>query len=349
MSTNINKILSFAIESNASDIHMSVWKKIVFRINWKLKTIDNIAVLDLQTMKDYVEELFDHNEFNIKKLYEWHDIDFAYIHESWTSFRINWFYKLWKISFVFRIINSKVKTMNELWLPPKSEYFTTLKQWLILVTWPTWSGKSTTMISLLEEINKTRWEHILTIEDPVEHVFIDDKSIFSQREIWRDTNSFSAALKSAVREDPNIIVIWEMRDAETVKAALELSETGHLVISTLHTSSSVRTIARLVNFFPLEHQDNIRAKIADNLVWVISQRLIPMKDNPSRVWIFELMFVNTSIRNLIAMWKLNQIYSDIETWMKDWMITMKKYAELLEKRWIIDKKDYEFYFLEESE
>ena len=346
MLNSINDILSFAIKSWASDIHMSVWKKIIFRVEGILKTVDNIEAIDLISMKKYTNHLLVGNESHIKKLYEWHDIDFAYMHDSWTSFRVNWFFKLWKISFVLRLINSNVKTMQELWLPRKAEYLTNLKQGLVLVTWPTWAWKSTTMISILNEINRKRWEHILTIEDPVEYIFKDDKSIFSQREIWRDTDSFKNALKSAVREDPDIIVIWEMRDQETVKAALELAETGHLVISTLHTSWSVQTITRLVNFFPLEHQNNIRTKIADNLSWVLSQRLIQRRDGKWRVGIFEFMLNNTPIQNLIRMWKLNQMQSNIETWSKEWMITMEAYAKYLEKKWVIEEKDYINYFNE---
>lgn len=346
MINDINKILSFAIKLGASDIHMSVWKPIIFRIDGDLKPIENIYKLDLDTMKIFADNLLENNPIAIKNLYEWHDLDFAYIHESWTSFRINWFYKLWKISFVFRLINSSVKSMNELWLPPKTELFTQLKQWLVLITWPTWSWKSTTMISILNQINKTRGEHILTIEDPVEYVFTDDKSIFSQREIWRDTDSFKNALKSAMREDPNIIMIWEMRDPETVKAALDLAETWHLIISTLHTSGSAQTITRLVNFFPLEHQANIRTKIAENLAGVLSQRLIHRSGDNWRIWIFELMIANTPIKNLIRLWDLNQIHSNIEMWSKEWMITMENHAKLLESKWLIEKKDYINYFIE---
>jgi twitching motility protein PilT len=346
MINNISKILSFAIKLGASDIHMSVWKLITFRIEGNLKPIENLEKLDLETMKSYAEDLLENNLSYINKLYDWHDLDFAYMHESWTSFRVNWFYKLWKISFVIRLINSTVKTMSELWLPPKAQLFTRLKQGLVLITGPTWSWKSTTMISILNQINQTRAEHILTIEDPVEYVFSEDKCIFSQREIWRDTNSFKSALKSAMREDPNIIMIWEMRDSETVKAALDLAETGHLVISTLHTSSSIQTITRLINFFPLEHQNNIRSKIADNLEGILSQRLIPRSDKNWRIWIFELMITNPAIKNLIRSWNLNQLFSNIETWSKEGMITLEKYAKILESRWLIEKKDYINYFSE---
>jgi twitching motility protein PilT len=149
-----------------------------------------------------------------------------------------------------------------------------------------------------------------------------------------------------MREDPNIIMIWEMRDPETVKAALDLAETWHLIISTLHTSGSAQTITRLVNFFPLEHQANIRTKIAENLAGVLSQRLIHRSGDNWRIWIFELMIANTPIKNLIRLWDLNQIHSIIETWSKEWMITMENHAKLLESKWLIEKKDYINYFIE---
>lgn len=248
-----------------------------------------------------------------------------------------------------RIIENKTISINELWLPAWVKVFTELKQWLILVTWPTWSWKSTTMISIINEINKNRWEHILTIEDPVEFIFKDDKSIFSQREVWRDTWSFSNALRWAMREDPDIIMIWEMRDTETVKAALELAETWHLVISTLHTSSSVQTITRLLSFFPTEAQNGIRDKLADTLKWVLSQRLINRKDKVGRVWIYELMFVTSWIKNLIRTWVLNQIQWNIETWARQWMINMKKFADNLRDEWIIEESSYINYFKEDNE
>lgn len=274
MSNNIWKILDFAIKRKASDIHISEWKSITIRVEWKLIILSEAWKITNEAIKKYVEELFNWNENQINYFYENHDIDFSYIDENNNAFRVNWFMRLWKISFVLRLINSNVKTMEELWLPKYVSRFTQLKQWLVLITWPTWSWKSTTMISILNEINNTRWEHIITIEDPIEFVFNDNKSIFSQRELWRDTDSFKKALKWAMREDPNIIMIWEMRDEETVRAALELAETGHLVISTLHTSSSVQTINRLVSFFPSEVQNSVKDKLADTLQWVLSQRLI---------------------------------------------------------------------------
>jgi len=341
-------ILEYAIKTWASDIHITEGKALTFRIDWKLKIMTQAWVIDWIKSKQILLELLNEDKVNVKKFLEEHDLDFAYVYKDWTSFRCNAFYKLWKISFVLRRIAGSAMEIEQLWLPSAVSFFTKIKQWLILITWPTWSGKSTSMVAILERINEERWEHILTIEDPVEFIFKDKKSVFSQREVWRDTNSFSTALRAAMREDPDIVMVWELRDAETVKAAMELAETWHLVISTLHTSSAVQTISRILSFFPLNAQNAIREKLSDTLKWVLSQRLIP-KIWWWRIGIYELMFVNTWIRNLIREWRTNQIQWNIETWMKYWMITMRKFADNLKDQWLVLEKEYINYFKEDAD
>lgn len=335
-------ILDHCIKIWASDIHMSEWENIWFRVHWTLwKTTWN--PIDTSKIRQIMLELFLENKENVKAFLEKKDADFAYIHTDWTPFRVNAFHKLWRIAFVMRKIASTPKTIEELWLPRWVEKFTKAKQWLILVTWPTWSWKSTSMISILDSINKTRREHILTIEDPTEFIFKDNLSIFSQREIWKDTNSFASALRAAMREDPDIVMVWEMRDKETVEAAMELAETGHLVISTLHTAWSVQTITRLVNFFHPELQHSVRYKLWDILFWVLSQRLIP-KIWWWRAWIYEVMMMTPWIRNLIRSWDLVQINNAIEMGQSQWMISMKNYADNLRDTWIVLEDDYINYF-----
>lgn len=343
----ILSIFDYAIKNNASDIHLSETNKITYRIDWKLVNVEEFWVIDLQKIKEILLILLKWNKENINKFLVNHELDFAYVHTDWVSFRVNAFYRLGKISFVMRRISNQVMTMEELLLPPATKLFTELKSWLILITGPTWAGKSTTMVSILEKINTERWEHILTIEDPVEFIFNDKKSIFSQREVWIDTNSFKDALRSSLREDPNIIMIWELRDRETVQSALELAETGHLVISTLHTSSSIQTVNRLISFFPIESQPLVREKLSESLKWVLSQRLIP-KIGWGRIWIFELMIVNTWIKNLIRNWNINQMFTYIETGSHYWMIHMQKYAELLRDKWLIKEEDYINYFKDQG-
>mgnify|MGYP005613878263 CR=1 FL=1 len=336
-------ILDHAIKLWASDIHICEWENIWFRVHWELAKL-NWSTVDTIKVRQILLELLKDDKETAKAFLERKDLDFAFIHTDGTPFRVNAFFKLWKLSFVMRIIASKPKSMEELWLPAWVHKFTKAKQWLILVTGPTWSWKSTSMISILNEINKTRREHILTIEDPVEFIFQDDNSIFSQREIWKDTKSFASALRAAMREDPDIVMVWEMRDQETVQAAMELAETGHLVISTLHTAGSVQTLTRLVNFFPPELQHSVKYKLWDILFWVLSQRLIPKADGKWRAWIYEIMMMTPWIRNLIRSWDLVQINNAIEMWKSSWMITMRNYADNLKDEWIIREEDYINYF-----
>ncbi len=336
-------ILDHAIKLWASDIHICEWENIWFRVHWELAKL-NWSTVDTIKVRQILLELLKDDKETAKAFLEKKDLDFAYIHTDGTPFRVNAFFKLWKLSFVMRIIASKPKSMEELWLPAWVHKFTKAKQWLILVTGPTWSWKSTSMISILNEINKTRREHILTIEDPVEFIFQDDNSIFSQREIGKDTKSFASALRAAMREDPDIVMVWEMRDQETVQAAMELAETWHLVISTLHTAGSVQTLTRLVNFFPPELQHSVKYKLWDILFWVLSQRLIPKADGKWRAWIYEIMMMTPWIRNLIRSWDLVQINNAIEMWSSSWMCTMRNYADKLRDDWVIREEDYINYF-----
>jgi len=344
----LKPILDYAIKQEASDIHLSCGKAVTFRIHWELVIKTEAWLLDIDKLEGILWLFLQGNKEKIEEFHENRELDLAYLHEDGTSFRVNGFFRLGQMSFVMRRISNRAMTMSELHLPDSAHRFTEFKQWLILVTGPTWSWKSTTMISILDEINKTRHEHVLTIEDPVEFVFDDDKSVFSQREVWSDTNGFKYALKWAMREDPDVIMIWEMRDAETVQAALELAETGHLVISTLHTSSAVQTISRLLSFFPSDSQNAVRAKLADTLMWVLSQRLIP-KIEWGRIGIFEIMFMTTGIKNLIREWAMNQIYSSIETGSKEGMISMKKYADFLRDKELVLEESYMDYFKNNSD
>lgn len=335
-------ILDYCIKIWASDIHMCEWENIWFRVHGELWKVSWNS-LDSIKAKQILFELLNDNKEAVKDFLEKRDADFAFVHVDGTSFRVNAFFKLWKIAFVMRRIASEPKSIEELWLPRWVEKFTKAKWGLILVTGPTWSWKSTSMISILDAINKTRREHILTIEDPIEFIFKDNLSIFSQREIGKDTKSFATALRAAMREDPDIVMVWEMRDKETVEAAMELAETWHLVISTLHTAGSVQTITRLVNFFHPELQHSVRYKLWDILFWVLSQRLIP-KIWGWRVWIYEVMMMTPAIRNLIRSWDLVQINNAIEMWQSEWMITMKNYADNLRDKWEVEEESYINYF-----
>lgn len=343
--STIGPVLEHAVKIGASDIHLTEWERIWFRVHGELGRVWNTPV-DTIKMKQMLFDLFLNDEEAVKKFLENKDADFAYMHSDGTAFRVNAFFKVGKLAFVMRRIESKSRSIEELNLPPWVQKFTKAKWGLILVTGPTWSWKSTTMVAVLDAINRNRKEHILTIEDPIEFVFRDDQSIFSQREIGRDTKWFHQALRAAMREDPDIVMVWEMRDKETVEAAVELAETGHLVISTLHTSGSVQTITRLVNFFHPELQHAFRYKLGDILFWVLSQRLIP-KIGGGRVWIYEVMMMTPGIRNLIRSGDLVQINNAIEMGQSEWMVTMKTYADRLRDQWVVEEQSYINYFIDE--
>jgi len=339
----IDAVLSHCIKIEASDVHMSDRDYIGFRVHGALGKLNSLAPLDTQTIENMLKSLLKNNQSAYNEFLEKRDLDFAHIHSDGTPFRINAFFKMGRMSLVMRRIASSAKSIEELALPRGVEKFTRAKWGLILVTGPTGSGKSTSMVSILNTINKIRREHILTIEDPIEFVFTDEQSIFSQREVGHDTKSFTTALRAAMREDPDIVMVWEMRDRETVEAAVELAETGHLVFSTLHTSGSVQTITRLVNFFHPELQHAFRYKLGDILFWVLSQRLVPAVAG-GRTGIFELMMMTPGIRNLIRTGDLVQINNAIEMGQSEGMITMKNYADNLRDRQIIREEDYINFF-----
>lgn len=340
---NIESIFDTARIRLASDIHLTEGHPVMLRVYGNLMSINTDSVLSEKDIEYYFQVLLGKSVEKMDAYKKTRDIDFAYTDTVWDSYRINAYSKMGKPAMAIRRIERDAKSLEELILPPSIQKVLQVKQWLFLVTWPTGSGKSTTMVSLIEEINTSRAEHIITIEDPIEFIFTGKKSIFSQREVGSDTHSFVTAIRAAMREDPNIVMVGEMRDAETVDAALNLAETWHLVFSTLHTSGSVQTINRIVQFFEPYIQTQARMRLADSLFWVLSQRLIPRQDQPGRIAIRELMFVTPGIRNMIKMWDLKQMKSAIETGMQDGMISLEKSAELLNARGIIKKQDYIWY------
>jgi len=325
---DIEKILWYAIQKWSSDIHITEGDYIAFRTSWHLEKLMDAPKLEWALMDSFAMQIFNQNKEKLEEFKIKHDEDFAYVSKTdGTPFRVNWFFKMWKMGFIMRRIEREAKKMESLGLPPWVQKLVHAKQWLFLVTWPTWSWKSTTMVSILDKINELRAEHIITVEDPIEFIFSDKKSIFSQREVWHDTDSFIAAIRWAMREDPDIVMVWEMRDVATVEAALNLAETWHLVFSTLHTSGSVSTINRVVQFFKPDVQHQARIRLSDALLWVLSQRLVPRTDKDWRVAIHELMFLTPWIKNLIRSWDFAQINNNIETWSSEWMIPMKRSAE----------------------
>lgn len=346
---DLDKILAYAKQNNVSDIHLSEGLPITFRIHGTLVKLTEQPSLTHEHILHLRDIMLWQTPLRIEELHKKWELDFAHIDHSGSSYRVNAFHKLGKLAFVMRRIENKARKLDELGLPKWVTKFVWAKQGLVLITGPTGSGKSATLVSLLNEINTTRKEHIVTIEDPIEFIFKDDKSIFSQREVGKDTQSFVSAIRAAMREDPDIVMVGEMRDKETVESALNLAETGHLVFSTLHTSGSVQTISRVMQFFHPDIQHQIQARLADSLLGVLSQRLLRRRDDTTgRVGIFELMLINSGIKNLIRTWDVGQIDNAIQMWREEWMLPMYVSAKNLEQQGIIHREDYEGFFVNQD-
>lgn len=340
---SLNALLDLAIDQDASDIHISSSARVGFRVNGSIYFIEGIEPLSPHHMRGLIFSLVP-NPLLRKKIFEERELDCAYEHVSGVNFRVNVFFKRGKLAAVLRLIGSHAFTIEQLGLPAGVKPLLQAKQGLLLVTGPTGSGKSTTMQTMLEYINETRVEHILTIEDPIEYLFSNKKSIFSQREIGSDSHSFSQALRASLREDPDVVMIGELRDAETVQSAMKLAETGHLVISTLHTASAAQTMARLASFFSSGEQDQVFSRLSDTILGVLSQRLVKRKDGEGRVGIYELLVANSAIRNIIRGGDVTQVENAMISGRDDGMIRMIDSAEALEEEGVIDQESYIHFF-----
>lgn len=338
-----------ATNDSISDLHVSAADYVAYRINGDIVKQTQFWVISSEFMELFLKHLMQSDSDKIAKFWAEKDMDFAYIAKNGMSYRVNAFMKLGKVAVVMRKINAEARALESLMY---EDIATSLrnnilarKTGLFLVTGPTWSGKSTSLVAMLEHLNHTVNAHMITIEDPIEFVFKPDKCLISQRELWWDTRSFLNALRSAMREDPNIVFVGEIRDAETAEAALNLAETGHIVFSTLHTSSASSTINRYISLFPPEIQSSVSDRLADSLSWVLSQFLIKSKDEKSRVWLYEFMINNTAVRNNIKKWDIRGIDNIIETSSNQGMISMKSYAERLVAQWLVDESKVNWLFL----
>jgi twitching motility protein PilT len=308
-SYSIDQLLDMVIERNGSDLHLETGYPAMLRVDSvlipaskDLITEENISELILPVMN---EEKRDRLEVN-------REVDFAYAHGDKARFRVNAFHQRQNMAAAFRLIPNRIKTMEELKLPQIYHQLAGLHQGLVLVTGPTGHGKSTTLASIIQEINMTRDAHILTIEDPIEYIFPPAKALIAQREIQDDTHSWEIALKSALREDPDVILVGEMRDYETISSVITLAETGHLVFATLHTNSASQTIDRIIDVFPEAQQSQVRAQLSNVVEAVIAQRLIPL-DRGGRSAASEIMIANPAVRSMIREGKAHQLDNVIRT------------------------------------
>ncbi len=314
----IQDLLRFTAEAGASDLHVSSGSHPMVRVNGKMKKL-NLPILTLEELQNLVFSVMNESQ---KELFSKNlEIDFSTKLSNDVRFRVNAFNQINGIAAAFRVIPNEIKQYEELHLPEVLKKLTTKEKGLILVTGPTGSGKSTTLATMIDTINDNRACHIITIEDPIEFVHRSKNSLINQRELGHDTWSFTAALRSALREDPDVILVGEMRDLETVSLALTAAETGHLVFATLHTGSCTKSIDRIIDMFPKEQQQQVRSMLSESLEAVVSQTLLPTKDGKGRVPAVEIMIANAAVRNLIREEKTYQIPSVIQAGSKEGMQT----------------------------
>lgn len=329
----MKELLKRMIELDASDLHICAGTPPAYRIHGKLERLDPTPLSPRDT-HDLVKSVMTERQYNqFKKELE---LDFSIGVESASRYRVNAYLDRGSVAAAFRTIPFKIRTFEELNLPPIIAKLSDKPRGLVLVTGPTGSGKSTTLAAMIDAINSKKKTHIITMEDPIEYLHKHKVAVVNQREVHADTHSFAAALKSILRQDPDIVLLGEMRDPETIEAALTVSETGHLTFATLHTNSAVQTINRIIEVFPAHQQAQIRTQLSFVLEGVISQQLLPTKDGAGRALAMEVMTTTPAIRNLIRDDKVHQIYSSMTSGQGvSGMITMSQSLIDLAKRNVI--------------
>lgn len=336
MSTAINDMLSYALDSGASDLHLSVGSIPMVRIHGEMKKLQ-LPILSIEDMEKIKNNVLNDNQKKIFK--ENLEIDFSKALKDKGRFRVNFFHQINGMSAVFRAIPSEIKSCQELGIPPIMNQLAMKSKGLVLLTGPTGSGKSTTLAAMIDYINDNQNSHIITVEDPVEYFHNSKNCMINQRELGQSTHSFANAIKSALREDPDVILVGEMRDLETIQLALTAAETGHLVLSTLHTSSAVKTIDRIIDVFPSGQKEHIRSMLSESLLAVIAQKLLPNKNKNGRVAACEIMIANSAVRNLIREDKIYQIPSLIQGGSQDGMQTLDQDLQRLLHQGLIDRSE----------
>lgn len=331
---DINELLAFSINNNASDLHLSAGLPPLIRVDGELKRV-NLPALTVEESQKLVMSTMNEEQKGIFK--NELELDYSTEINDLARFRVNAFHQSRGAAAVFRSIPSRIPSLEELGLPLSFHEIAQYKNGLVLLTGPTGSGKSTTIASVIDYINQTRYEHILTIEDPIEFLHGAGNCLINQREVNRDTKSFNAALRSALREDPDIILIGELRDLETIRLALTAAETGHLVFGTLHTNSAARTINRIIDVFPSGEKPLVRAMLSESLRAVVSQTLI-RKNGGGRIAALEIMLCNAAIKHLIREDKITQMYSVIQTNQSVGMQTLDQHLNVLVKKQIISQE-----------
>nr|MBS0022294.1 type IV pilus twitching motility protein PilT [Gammaproteobacteria bacterium] len=332
---DIGELLAFGVKNRCSDLHLSAGLPPMIRVDGDVRRV-NVPPLDHKTVHDLVYDIM--NDKQRKEYEEFLETDFSFEISGLARFRVNAFTQNRGAGAVFRTIPSEILSLDDLNAPPIFRQIADYPRGVVLVTGPTGSGKSTTLAAMIDHKNNTEYGHILTVEDPIEFVHQSKKCLINQREIHRDTLGFNEALRSALREDPDIILVGEMRDLETIRLALTAAETGHIVFGTLHTSSAAKTIDRIVDVFPAAEKDMIRAMLSESLRAVISQTLLK-KNGGGRVAAHEIMIGTPAIRNLIRENKIAQMYSAIQTGQQHGMQTLDQDLQRLLREGVISRHE----------
>lgn len=324
-------LLERAVELGASDVHVTAGSPPAVRVHGHIELLSDLPELDPDMTRELVYRITTTEQQ--KKLEIDRQLDFAYGIRGLARFRVNAYYQREALAAAFRLIPTEIKSLEELGLPPSLHEFTAKPRGIVLFTGPTGSGKSTSLAALIDEINRKRTDHIITIEDPIEFLHQHKRCIVNQREIGWDAVGFAEALRGALRQDPDVILLGEMRDLETIATALTAAETGHLVFATLHTQSAPSTIDRIIDVFPAAQQDQVRMQLANALQGIVTQTLLPRADGQGRVCALEVLFLDDAIRNLIRQGKIEQVYSYMQTGTRRGMQTMEQsLTELVSKR-----------------
>ena len=332
---NIQELLNFSVNQGASDLHVTAGMPPLIRVDGDIRRI-NVDPMDHKEVHALIYEIM--NDKQRKGYEEFLESDFSFEIPGLARFRVNAFVQNRGAAAVFRTIPSKVLTMEQLGMGEVFKKISNNPRGLVAVTGPTGSGKSTTLAAMIDYINSTKYEHILTIEDPIEFVHESKKSLINQREVHRDTHGFNEALRSALREDPDIILVGELRDLETIRLALTAAETGHLVFGTLHTTSAAKTIDRIVDVFPAAEKSMVRSMLSESLQAVVSQTLLK-KVGGGRVAAHEIMIGTSAIRNLIREDKIAQMYSAIQTGQSVGMQTLDQCLKGLVQKGLVDRAE----------
>src|SRR5919109_631818 len=330
---SIDELLERMVERNASDLHVTTGTPPVVRVRGEMERLEGFDPLSSDETQQLLYRILSSEQQKLLELNR--QLDFSYSIPGLARFRVNVYFQREAIGAAFRLIPTELKTLEELGIPSSLHQLAEKPRGLVLVTGPTGSGKSTTLAALIDEINRNRSEHILTIEDPIEFVHRHKKCIVNQREIGPDATSFANALRAALREDPDVILLGEMRDLETIGTAITAAETGHLVFATLHTQSAPSTVDRIIDAFPAAQQEQIRVQLAGTLEGVVTQALLPTADGSGRVAALEILYPDDAVRNLIRQGKVEQIYSVMQTNTGRGMQTMEQSLAELTLRGVI--------------